>query len=532
MGKPNLRSLRARLDAALRRPQLLAFLPAVSLGAFWLGGEGALVLVALGLPLLIALTGGSADDARVAVPDSMVFTPPERLEALVAELLQEAGERQGRTAYFAVALDDPDAISKSHGIEVAETAVRRVADRLAGALRPGDIVLRVEKGRFAVILAPVPRLTLDTALALARRLQTVAEEPLLVDGTTLYPSCSVGFALSRGGPDENAAEVCARADLALDEARCHGPGSVRAWSATRASPADPIGSSGADATAVQTIRAPGRGSAEHEINTTELEAALAENRVLPWFQPQLSTDTGAITGFEALARWLHPELGPIPSAEFLPLIDRAGLQERLGETMLSGALRALRTWDRAGLEIPGVGVNVSDAELRNPRLADRLAWELDRHEIAAPRLAVEVPALVLKTPLDEATARNIKALADMGCRIDLDDFGTEQASLSALRSISVSRLKIDRSLVARCDRDPDQQRRITAVLGTAERLGIATLGKGVETPGEHAMLAQLGCDHVQGFAIGRPMPMADCAEWVAAHRAARPAPPKIGRETG
>lgn len=113
--------------------------------------------------------------------------------------------------------------------------------------------------------------------------------------------------------------------------------------------------------------------------------------------------------------------------------------------------------------------------------------------------------------------RNIRKLGELGCKIDLDDFGSGHTSIASIRRFSVSRIKIDRSFVIKSDRDPEQQRMISAILSLAERLDVQTLAEGVETAGEHALLAQLGCDHVQGFGIARPMPYDQTIEWVLAH---------------
>ena len=120
----------------------------------------------------------------------------------------------------------------------------------------------------------------------------------------------------------------------------------------------------------------------------------------------------------------------------------------------------------------------------------------------------------------------------MGCRIDLDDFGTGHASISAIRRFAIERIKIDRSFVSHVDADPEQQRMVSAILTMADRLGLETLAEGVETAGEHAMLAQLGCRHVQGFGIARPMPYDQTIDWVRRHEARLAEPPKIGRKSG
>ncbi|MEM1102443.1 MAG: EAL domain-containing protein, partial [Pseudomonadota bacterium] len=233
--------------------------------------------------------------------------------------------------------------------------------------------------------------------------------------------------------------------------------------------------------------------------------------------PQVSTETGRVTGFEALARWKHADRGLVSPAEFLPAIEQAGLMERLGEAMLYHALTALKDWDKAEIRVPSVGVNFSPDELRNPKLVEKVKWELDRFEIEPGRLSIEVLESVVANSDDDVVTRNIAALAELGCMIDLDDFGTGHASISSIRRFSVNRIKIDRSFVMKVDEDPEQQRMIAAILMMAERLGLETLAEGVENMGEHAVLSQLGCGHVQGYGIARPMPFSDTLSWMDRH---------------
>src|SRR5690606_10736824 len=122
-------------------------------------------------------------------------------------------------------------------------------------------------------------------------------------------------------------------------------------------------------------------------------------------------------------RWCHPERGMIAPAEFLPTLEQMGRLERLGEVILYHALGALRAWDAAGIEVPRIGVNFTSQELRNPKLIDKLTWELDRFDIAPNRLSIEVLETVVATSSEDIVARNISGLSSLGCGIDLDDFG-------------------------------------------------------------------------------------------------------------
>ncbi|MFZ1347524.1 MAG: EAL domain-containing protein, partial [Tabrizicola sp.] len=199
--------------------------------------------------------------------------------------------------------------------------------------------------------------------------------------------------------------------------------------------------------------------------------------------------------------------------------------------MLTQSLVALAEFDRKGLRVPTVAVNFSAQELQDPQLPERLRWTLDRFQLAPARLTVEVLESVVAGEGDELIASNIGRIAAMGCGVDLDDFGTGNASITAIRRFALNRLKIDRSFIREVDQNRDQQKLVTAILSLAERLGLETLAEGVETQGEHALLAQLGCGHVQGYVIARPMPVEDLSGWLASHRDSYAQALKIGVKT-
>jgi len=500
--------LRGRLRAVLADPTLLAVLPALVLAAFWLGGEDLVLAIALAFPLVLSLTGlrGVLPAARRAPRKQ---DRRQDIELILDEALQDTGYGGRKTACFVIGLDDFDTILDRHGQTAAEDVIEQSAQRLRTMMRERDNLRNLDNGQFGVALAAVRRFDLADAANLARRLQAAVEEPVALGATTIHVSASIGYCLSGSLAPRNGAEFLSSATIALNEALRHGPSALRAYSP------DMQGQ----------VPCPGALSGE-------ASQALDEGQFHPWFQPQLSTDTGRVTGFEALARWHHPRRGMVSPSEFLPALEQCGGMERLSEIMLYHALRALRAWDRKGFDIPHVGVNFAPEELRNPALVDRVGFELDRFELMPGRLSIEVLETVIATSSDDVVVRNISGLADMGCLIDLDDFGTGHASISSIRRLAVQRLKIDRSFVMKVDRDPEQQRMVSAILLMAERLGLDTLAEGVETAGEHAMLAQLGCGHVQGFGIARPMPVDQTSDWVEAHCARLHTPPVIGRQTG
>ncbi|WP_232796363.1 putative bifunctional diguanylate cyclase/phosphodiesterase [Roseovarius salinarum] len=499
--------LQRRLVPALKGPHWLAFAPAAALAAFWLGGEGLLLLVALCLPALLAVSSLGPGAQQAAASRPAPVSAQELLERALDTGPADNGAGASKSGCFLIEIDDFDALLDRHGQAAADDVAERLLARFQSVLRAPDTVVMLDTHRFGIALSPVRHLDLGAALALCGRLQAAAEEPVTLDGAALYISVSLGFCLSGQLPSPDGRALIEAASTALDSARHEAPAAVRAFSP------------GSEA---RTVAGP------PEI--TEAGRALENGQIQPWFQPQVSTDTGQLTGFEALARWVHPERGVIAPSAFLPILERSGGLERLGDVMLFNALQALKDWDAAGFDIPRVGINLAAGELHNPRLVTKVEWELDRFDLAPGRLAVEILETVVATSPDDVVARNIAGLARLGCGIDLDDFGTGHSSISAIRRFAVQRLKIDRSFVMKVDRDGEQQRMVSAILVMAERLGLDTLAEGVETAGEHAMLAQLGCGHVQGFGIARPMPADQTADWIRAHDATISAPPRIGRD--
>lgn len=500
--------LRSALRPALSGGPALALLPALILGGFWLGGERMLIMIALGFPVCLAFAGMLWPEGRAA--DTAATDGRAGFGAALDRAMHDATQSDRKTACFLLELDDLAEVQARFGLATTDRIVSQLGDRLRAVLRERDRVCQLDEGTFGVALNPVRRLDLGSALHLAGRLQAALEEAQAVDSATVHLSASVGLALNVNVTRKSGAALLDAAGLALTEARRHGPSGLRAYSADMQAPATHC-----DADLV-----------------AEASEALENGQIQPWFQPQISTDTGLVTGFEALARWMHPVRGVLPPPEFLPALEQAGRMERLGEIILYGALGALKAWDAEGLDVPQVGVNFSPEELRNPRLTDKIEWDLDRFGLSPGRLSVEILETVVASSPDDTVVRNIGALSKMGCRIDLDDFGTGHASISSIRRFDVQRLKIDRSFVMQVDRDPDQQRLVSAILLMAERLGLDTLAEGVETAGEHTMLSQLGCGHVQGFGIGRPMPFDQTSDWIAAHLARLDGPPRIGRQIG
>lgn len=484
------RTVGRSIKRTILRPQVLAFLPALALGGYWFGAQGVLMIFALTLPLLFVL-GGLFDRETPPMDGLTGALTQVALEEATDDSMFAAHSGADASILIAFEIDDAEALEARLGPRGMELVICSVADRLQSTLRGQDRIARMGDYRFGILLAQVRNASMDVALGAVERLQSAVGEGISLDAGSVHVTLSAGTCLERRAPQRTGKAMVASALLALDEARLVGGGAVRNFSAELRARVD-----------------------TRQSLSLDFARALDDGEIIPWFQPQVSAQTGQLAGFEALARWQHPERGLVLPAEFLPVAEATGQMERLGEIMLYQGLAALRRWDRAGFTVPRIGVNFSSAELRNPKLVEKVRWELDRFDLDPQRLAVEVLETVVARTDDDVITRNIAELARMGCVIDLDDFGIGAASISNIRRLAVSRIKIDRSFVTRIDTDEDQKKMVDALLSLAEKLELETLAEGVETLAEHALLAKLGCHFVQGFSIARPMPIEDAQAWL------------------
>ena len=350
--------------------------------------------------------------------------------------------------------------------------------RCARPTSPGGSTGRPSPWRFAV-----RHLDLDSAMLLAGRLQRALSDPIAAGGFNIHPTVSIGFALPGRLPRR-------RGDAAPGgDPRAHRGAAERA---------------GRGAQLLRFDARPGRDPQQPRRRGGGRARPGRDPGPLP--APGLIR-TGAISGFEALARWHHPTRGLIPPIEFLPALEQAGLMARLGERMIQERSRRCAPGTRRASGSPAWASTSRTRSSATPGSWTASPGSSTASSSAPDRLVVEVLETVVAGRSDDVVIRNLAGLARLGCCLDLDDFGTGHASITSIRRFSIERIKIDRSFVTRIDEDAEQQRMVSAILTMAERLGLDTLAEGVETEAERAMLARLGCGHVQGFGIARPMPV-------------------------
>ncbi|WP_169739524.1 GGDEF domain-containing phosphodiesterase [Thioclava pacifica] len=495
---------------------MIAFLPACGLALLWIGPE-AMVLLGFTAVLVGWMTRPlpipPEEDDDSCDPATGLPMKTAAVEAF-GDTMEEARDRMRPTACLILGPDSPDQLLRHlHGDEF-DLLLRRMGERLGAQIRAGDRVARWDGAMFAILLKPTPRLDLEGMIQLAGRLQDALAEPYSIGAREITLDTHIGFRLVRRQDLETrapleAGALLAEAEAAARDARRAGSGAIRAF-AQAAGAIEPN---------------------EHSL-ARECSDSLEAGQIKAFFCPQISTDTGAICGIQAMPRWLHRECGLLDESQVLPAIEAAGLIERFSEVMLFETFGALRDFDRLGDEVGPASLPLPLAQLDNPKLVERLAWECDRFTIAPERLCFVVPQAAAARLSEELIDHNLRALHRLGCRIELAGFGTGPVSAETIRKLAPERLRIHRSLVAKIDQSPDNQKLVAAIVSMAESLELSTLADGTSSIAEHAMLGQLGCSVVQGPAIAAPMPLEEFHDWAERHRAKLDATPRLDLGNG
>jgi diguanylate cyclase (GGDEF)-like protein len=383
-------------------------------------------------------------------------------------------------------LDHFKDVNDTLGHAVGDTLLRQVAARVRSAIRDNDVVARFGGDEFAILQSDVDGL--DAAGALAAKIGRVVAEPYEIDGNTVHVSASIGisrYAAEAAGPDA----MMIQADLALYRAKEDGRNCFRFHS----SDLDSL---------VQ----------ERVVIADELRGAHIRNELELYYQPQIDMRTGRIVGLEALLRWNHPKRGQIPPLVFIPIAERSGQIQFLGQWVLDAACQQLRAWQDAGVAPALVGVNFSAIHFKaSSDLDGEVAASLGKWGIAPSLIEIELTETVLMDITQQHNDR-FGRLRQLGVRIAIDDFGTGYSSLSYLANYPINRVKIAQELVAGVDVDSRSAAVVRAAIGLAQELGIEVIAEGVETEGQEKFLLSAGCAYAQGYRFSRPVTAAQATE--------------------
>ena len=431
----------------------------------------------------------AAAERPAGVHEAGLHDPLTRLpgRALLQELLQKQiaqARRSGELAGVILCdIDDLRAINESFGHRVGDRLLQEVARRLSTDIREADSVARTGEDEFTLIVGRAE--TADDIRLVADRIMAGVRAPFEVDGREMLISVSVGISVFPRDAEE--AEVLLdNAETALAAARGQGGNLVRAFDSGM-----------------------GLGRRRRGALGQDLRHALLQEALCLHFQPQVSVADGAIVGMEALVRWPHPERGLISAGEFIPVAEEAGLMPELGRWLIDEVCRQNAAWHRAGAARLPMSVNVSGRQFRSDEdLALVVEEALDAHGLLAEHLHLEITESIALDDF-EHISRALARLRQRGVKIHLDDFGTGFSSLAYLLRFPVDVLKIDRSFVAGVPASRHGAMIVRATLSLGESLGLGVIAEGVEQPDQLRFLQSAGCQVVQGFLFGRPMPLAE-----------------------
>ena len=409
--------------------------------------------------------------------------------SLLHDRLRQAVHGQRTPHHLAVVFMDLDhfkLINDSLGHSTGDRLLKGMAERLRAVLREGDTLGRVGGDEFILILND--QANEEAVFRTMQRVTAKVAEPIVIDDKELYVTCSAGISLfPQDGRDVDT--LLRNADAAMYRAKEHGRANFQFY------------------TSEMNERVSDRLALEGA-----LRRALERREFALHYQQTVDLRSGEITGAEALVRWSHPEWGLVRPARFIPIAEETGLIVALGEWVVHEAARQARAWRDAGLDPGIVSVNLSARQFRQEGLVRTVSRILEDTGLDPAALEMELTESMVMHNVESAIA-TLQGLKSLGVRLSVDDFGTGYSSLAYLKDLPIDTLKIDRSFVRDIGTGADAEDGILAqaIISLGHAMHLKVIAEGVETDAQVHFLKRHGCDHVQGFLYGEPVPAGEFA---------------------
>lgn len=413
-------------------------------------------------------------DALTGLPNRTLFS--DRL-SMAVERAKRSSDYQ--YAVIFVDLDRFKIVNDSLGHNQGDRLLIDLAKRLESCLRSIDTVARLGGDEFGILLDGIT--SIDDATMLSERIQNCLREPFDLDGHQFVSTASMGIAYSKTGYSQPE-DVLRDADTAMYLAKSKGKARYQVFNSSMHT------------------------KAIHALTIeNELRRSLEREEIQPHFQPIVDLRTGAIVGFEALARWQHPKRGLISPADFIPLAEETGLIVPIGLSILSQACKQLSKWQKV-YHVPDlcISVNLSGKQFLEPRLVDTITNELVESGLMPSALKLEITETIVMEN-KEMSVQMMMRLKEIGVQISIDDFGTGYSSLSYLHKIPFDVLKIDRSFVSRMLMDKESRSIVKTIVALASELEKSLIAEGIEESEQQSMLAEMGCQYGQGYLFSKPV---------------------------
>ncbi len=420
-------------------------------------------------------------DPLTQLPNRLVF------EKELASSVQHAESQSQRLAVMFIDLDGFKPVNDSFGHATGDEVLRQVGARLASLARSNDVIARVGGDEFLMLLADNP--DRDVAASMALRIRDAVCAPFEAEGREVRLSCSIGIVLY---PDHGpSVRLLPNADAAMYAAKRAGGSAHRFYEKDMASDAE-----------LQI-------ALQHDLRDLLHNGAPG---LMLYYQPKVHALSRQVSGVEALLRWQHPTRGMISPVVFIPVAERFGLINQLGQWVIDEACRQTRRWLDEGLRMR-VAVNLSVHQLRQADLAERVREALIKQQLDPSLITFEITESAAMEDT-QGSLQMFDLLAGLGVQLSIDDFGTGYSSLSYLRKLPARQVKIDRSFVKDLQPEGDARAVVAAVVSLAHALGLHVVAEGVETIEQESILLEIGCDEFQGFRYAKPMPADLLRAWV------------------
>ncbi|WP_455926008.1 putative bifunctional diguanylate cyclase/phosphodiesterase [Pseudomonas putida] len=416
---------------------------------------------------------------QLALHDNLTGLPNRVLLAdRIAQAMQMVDEAGGCFALMFIDLDGFKPVNDAFGHHMGDELLRAVALRLRGNLQGQDTLARIGGDEFVLLVAL--REPNDAPTVAARQVALIAQ-PFGVGEQNLQISASIGIAMYPGnGVDQNA--LLMNADAAMYHAKSAGKNGYSFFDGSMNT------------------------NARKQLQLLQdLRLAVERQEFRLFYQPKFDAATGQPVGAEALVRWEHPEHGLLPPDRFIGLAEKTGLIISIGDWVLDEACRQMRQWVLQGYGHWRIAVNLSALQFCHLGLVDSVAAALARHQLAANNLTLEITESTAMNDAD-ASMSVLRQLSDMGVDLSIDDFGTGYSSLMYLKRLPANELKIDRGFVRDLEQDSDDAAIVSAIVALGQALGLRIVAEGVETDNQQSFLTRLGCDSLQGYHLGHPLP--------------------------
>jgi diguanylate cyclase (GGDEF)-like protein/PAS domain S-box-containing protein len=429
------------------------------------------------------ITGRKENEAHLhhlAHHDPLTNLPNRTLlQERLRNLITRARRGDQLFALHLLDLDGFKSVNDLYGHSAGDRFLKLIAQRLQTHMREADVLARLGGDEFAILQTNVAGS--DDAAEFAKRITEVVQSFTGFEGGRVTATASVGIAV-HPADGADAEDLLKNADLAMYKAKAEGGNAFCFYAADM------------------------QARARHAANLdAELRIAAAEDQFLLFYQPQVDLASGRIVGAEALLRWNRPGLGIVGPGVFLSRAEENGLILQINEWVLREACREAKTWQRGAVGRPRVSVNLSPIQFRRRSVPLLVAQILGETGLEPGRLDLELTESILMEDL-ESVAQDLRQLLELGVSISIDDFGTGYSSLSYVKRLPVTRIKIDQSFVRNMAQDANDAAIVRAIVTLGHSLELVVVAEGVETADQLAKLREEGCDEVQGYYFGRPMP--------------------------